>query len=116
MTVSKRFHDPRSKSNGYANTFNSPVEIQPYGYELIATNKECGGHMQNNNKGFKAPLWRFARKRLFCSSKMTDLAYFIAVCIFNEGMTPLLRMMEVAGITIEPRAKIMLDNRDIVYA
>ena len=73
-----------------------------------------GGHTQNNNESFNAVLWRLAPKHIFCSKKIVELAAFIAVCIFNEGITPVLRMMEVMGITIGSEAKIMANKKDMV--
>jgi len=44
-----------------------------------------GGYTQNNNESFNALLWSFAFKHIFCSSKIIEIASFIAIGIFNEG-------------------------------
>ena len=42
------------------------------------------------------------------------MAAFLSAIIFNEGWTPILRLMEVMGIVIGPQANAAADARDHV--
>ena len=70
-----------------------------------------GGNTQNNNETFNSVLWRIAPKHIFCTGKTIELAAFLSAIIFNEGWTPILRLM---GIVIGPQAKAAADARDHV--
>ena len=74
-----------------------------------------GGNTQNNNETFNSVLWRIAPKHIFCMGKTIELAAFLSAIIFNEGWTPVLRLMEVMGVVIGPQAKTAADARDHVH-
>lgn len=71
-----------------------------------------GGHTQNNNESYNSVLWHFAPKHRFSSVKIIEIAAFLAACLFNEGYTSFLIMMEAMGLKIGPQAKIMADGKD----
>lgn len=41
-----------------------------------------------------------APKHTFNSSKITEIAAFISACVYNEGFSSVLKMMNVMGITL----------------
>lgn len=96
-------------------TFKSLLETHPYGEELIVKKLEKGSDGNTrNNESFKSVLWHLAPKHIFGTAKTIELAAFVSAIIFNEGFTPLLRLMEIMGITIGPQAKAAADARDDV--
>lgn len=73
-----------------------------------------GGNTQNNNESFNAVLWRLAPKHQFCTAKTIELSAFLSAIMFNEGYSPLLRLMEVMGIVVGPHALAAANARDDV--
>lgn len=71
-----------------------------------------GGNTQNNNESFNSVLWSMAPKHIFCTAKTIELAAFLSTIVFNEGCLPLLRVMEVMGITIGLRAKMFAELKN----
>lgn len=59
-----------------------------------------GGHTQNNNECLNALIWKFAPKHLFSGKETVEIATYLAISIFNEGFTSILRVMTELGITI----------------
>ena len=55
---------------------------------------------QNNNECFNSTVWNLAPKHTFCGKKIVDLATDCAICLFNEGSTTVLKIMETMGVTI----------------
>ena len=63
-----------------------------------------GKNTQNNNKSFNHCVWNFAPKHLFVGKKLLEIVTCTAVCIFNEGFMRVLKIMDVIGVEIGPRA------------
>ena len=73
-----------------------------------------GGNTQNNNESFNSVLWSMAPKHIFCSAKTIELAALLSACVFNEGMSPLIRVINIMGIKIGQHAKAAADASDNV--
>ena len=73
-------------------------------YEDLSTDdllSRClGANTQNNNECFNSTVWNLAPKHTFCGKKIVDLATDFAICLFNEGSTTVLKIMETMGMTI----------------
>lgn len=57
-------------------------------------------------------MWRLAPKHLNAGLKIVEIAAFIATSVFNEGYTPILRMMNELDIQIGPQAKYFANAYD----
>lgn len=73
-----------------------------------------GANTQNNNESFNAIVWNFAPKSVFAGKQIVDIAVFCAACTFNEGFSPLLKIMEVMGVTIGTKAAEFTERQDRV--
>lgn len=71
-----------------------------------------GGNTQNNNECFNSTVWAMAPKHVFNGKKIVKIACLTAACIFNEGFSPVLKIMEVMGITIGQTAMQFATMRD----
>lgn len=71
-----------------------------------------GANTQNNNESLNSLIWTFAPKHIHCGALTVEIATQIAVSIFNEGFTAILKILSVMGVTIGPQAKAYADNRD----
>jgi len=116
----------QAKANGsldtYEQSYNAlPDEvldaIRPI-YEDLSNEallKRClGGFTQNANESFNNLIWRMAHKNTNSSAKIVEIATFLAVCLFNEGSSALLRIMSTMGITVGRNAAqfaALTDNR-----
>jgi len=68
--------------------------------------KRClDGHTQNSNESFNSTVWRLAPKHLNADLKMVEIASFMAACIFNEGYSAILNMMNYLNIIIGPQTR-----------
>lgn len=63
-----------------------------------------GGYTQNSNESFNATVWNLAPKSYSSGKKILDLATAIGVCIFNDGLTSILHIMEALELDVGPRA------------
>jgi len=63
-------------------------------------NRCIGGFTQNSNESFNSTIWAMAPKSVSSGKNVLDIATNIAICIFNDGMSPVMRIMEILGITI----------------
>jgi len=59
-----------------------------------------GANTKNNNESFSACVWHLAPKHMFVGKKIIEIATNCALCTFNEGFKPLLKIMETMGVTI----------------
>lgn len=59
-----------------------------------------GGYTQNSNESFNATVWNIAPKSSSSGKKVLDIATDIAVCVFNDGLTNILRIMQVLEMDI----------------
>ncbi|XP_067214461.1 uncharacterized protein [Linepithema humile] len=63
--------------------------------------KRClGGYTQNANESFNNLIWRMAHNYTNSSAKIVEIATFLAICLFNEGSSALLRVMNIMEITV----------------
>jgi len=67
---------------------------------------------QNNNESLNSLIWTFAPKHIHAGPKTIEIATFFAVSIFNEGFIPILKILDVMGITIGPEANAFAARRD----
>ena len=74
-----------------------------------------GAETQNNNESLNSLIWTLAPKHIHSGPKIVEIATFLAVIIFNEGFLPILKTMEIMGITIGQQADVYAifrnDNR-----
>jgi len=59
-----------------------------------------GGFTQNNNECFNSTVWNFAPKSTSSNKKVLDIATDMAVCIFNDGMFSIMKIMKVLELQI----------------
>ncbi|XP_071574866.1 uncharacterized protein [Temnothorax nylanderi] len=105
----------QAEAAGTLQSYNHPPSLDSNVQELIRPiyedlssqdllNRCCGGFTQNNNECFNKTVWQFAPKHSFCSSNIINIATYLATCIFNEGLKPILKIMSIMGVTIGPNA------------
>ncbi|XP_025153901.1 uncharacterized protein LOC112588386 [Harpegnathos saltator] len=58
-----------------------------------------GGFTQNNNESLNQLIWKITPKTLPAGSKIVEIAAFIAICTFNEGISTLLTFLH--GIDVK---------------
>ena len=73
-----------------------------------------GSEIQNNNESLNLLIWTFAPKHIHAGTQTIQISTFLAVCIFNEGFIPILKILSVMGITIGPEAHAFAVRRDKV--
>jgi len=64
-----------------------------------------GANTQNNNECFNSLVWNIAPKHKFVGKQNLEIAVFSAACVFNEGISPILKIMEIMGVKIGPTAE-----------
>ncbi|XP_044580501.1 uncharacterized protein LOC123262383 [Cotesia glomerata] len=57
-----------------------------------------GGHTQNANESFNSTIWRMAPKHLHSGLKTIEIAAYLAACLFNEGSSSILLVMNELGL------------------
>ncbi|KYN50510.1 hypothetical protein ALC57_00149 [Trachymyrmex cornetzi] len=67
-------------------------------------NRCLGGFTQNCNESFNATVWQLAPKAYSSGKKVLQIASNIAVCNFNDGLSSVLKIMEVMGMSIGPQS------------
>ncbi|KYM96846.1 hypothetical protein ALC62_12480 [Cyphomyrmex costatus] len=87
-----------------ANVFEKlkPIYVDLSRNELL--NRCLGGYTQNSNESFNATVWNLASKSYSSGKKVLQIATDIAVCNFNDGLTNILRIMQVLEMTIGPQS------------
>lgn len=87
--------------------------LQPI-YEELTDEKvleRClGANTQNNNESYNSCVWNIAPKHKFVGKKTLEIAALSAACIFNEGLLPVLKVMEVMGVKIGLEARRFADK------
>ncbi|KAG5883373.1 hypothetical protein JTB14_009071 [Gonioctena quinquepunctata] len=87
--------------------------LQPI-YEELTDEKlleRClGANRENNNESYNSCVWNIAPKHKFVGKKTLEIAALSAACIFNEGLLPILKVMEVMGVRIGPEARHFADR------
>ncbi|XP_074102194.1 uncharacterized protein LOC141529520 [Cotesia typhae] len=85
-------------------------------YDSLSSNElltRClGSETQNNNESLNSLIWTFAPKHIHSGSQVIEIATFIAVCIFNDGFFPILKMMTLMGMQIGPETHSFAVRRD----
>ena len=71
-----------------------------------------GGNTQNNNESFNATVWSMAPKHTFSGKKIVKIACLTAACIFNEGFSTVLKIMETMHVGIGETAVAYAATRD----
>ncbi|XP_025159163.1 uncharacterized protein LOC112589553, partial [Harpegnathos saltator] len=59
-----------------------------------------GGFTQNSNESFNATVWSIAPKSTSSGKTVLDFAGNLAVCIFNDGISSIMQIIAVLGMTI----------------
>lgn len=59
-----------------------------------------GGYTQNSNESFNSVVWSLAPKSTSSGKNVLDIAVNIAVCMFNDGLNSIMKIMEVLGFEI----------------
>lgn len=101
---------------------NVQTVIQPIYKALSDENllQRClGGNTQNSNESLNACVWKLAPKHLHCGAKTVEIATYLAVCVFNEGYTSILKVMNILGINIGLQANnfaVNANSRRIMHA
>ncbi|XP_018315083.1 uncharacterized protein [Mycetomoellerius zeteki] len=79
-----------------------PIYVNLSRDELL--NRCLGGYTQNSNESFNATVWNLAPKSYLSGKKVLQIATDIAVCNFNDGLSNILRIMQVLEMTIGPQS------------
>ncbi|XP_014478531.1 PREDICTED: uncharacterized protein LOC106746440 [Dinoponera quadriceps] len=73
-------------------------------YENLSNDKlleRCvGGYTQNSNESFNQLIWKIAPKTMNSGAEIVNIAVFLATYMFNNGVTLLLEIMNVLGISV----------------
>nr|XP_012148628.1 PREDICTED: uncharacterized protein LOC105663565 [Megachile rotundata] len=89
--------------------------LKPIYEDLTSTNllERCiGAETQNNNESLNSLIWTFAPKHIHCGARTVQIATFLATCIFNEGLSSVLQIMHVMGLSIAPQTDMFCVRRD----
>lgn len=62
-----------------------------------------GGFTQNCNESFNALIWKFAPKTTSSRAIIVKIATYLAVCIYNNGMSSLLQVLDAMQVKIGPQ-------------
>ncbi|XP_077277655.1 uncharacterized protein LOC143905880 [Temnothorax americanus] len=85
-------------------------------YENLSNDKlleRCvGGYTQNSNESFNQLIWKIAPKTMHSGAKIVNIAAFLATCTFNNGVTSLLEVMNVLGISVGSGAHLYAAQED----
>ena len=85
-------------------------------YEDLTTeellNRCVGANTQNTNESYNSIVWSLAPKHIFSGKNIIELTANCALCRYNEGSKPLLKIMEMMGITIGAAASAMATKND----
>jgi len=53
-----------------------------------------------------------APKHVFCGKNVLEISAYLAACMCNEGYQPVLKCMEIMGITLGPKAVEFAEQND----
>ncbi|KYN23128.1 hypothetical protein ALC57_04462 [Trachymyrmex cornetzi] len=85
-------------------------------YEDLSNDKllerRVGGYTQNSNESFNQLIWKIAPKTMHSGAKIVNIAAFLATCTFNDGVTSLLEVMNVLGISVGSGAHLYAAQED----
>lgn len=71
-----------------------------------------GANTQNNNESFNSLVWTLAPKHIYGGKAVVEIANFLATCIFNDGFSNVLKIMDVTGVKIGNAAYDLAVRRD----
>ncbi|XP_043258074.1 uncharacterized protein LOC122400607 [Colletes gigas] len=71
-----------------------------------------GAETQNNNESLNSLIWTFAPKHIHSGTATVEIATFLAACIFNEGFSSILKILDTMGVKIGQQAKTYAMLRD----
>ena len=75
--------------------------------------KRClGAETKNSNESLNSLIWLFAPKHMHSGLKTIEIATFLAVSIFNEGFSSILRIFNTLGIVIGQQMEVYANVRD----
>lgn len=114
-----------AESNGTLEDYKHPPaldeEIQPFLKEIYTDltsddllQRCVGANTQNTNESFNACVWNIVPKHMFAGRKVVEIAAYCAACTYNEGFQPLLKIMEVMGVTVGNAAVDLAQQRDSI--
>lgn len=63
-------------------------------------NRCIGGFTQNSNESFNATGWSMVPKSVSCGKSVLDIAANLSVCIYNDGLSSIMHIMQALDITI----------------
>jgi len=78
-----------------------------------------GGFTQNSNGSFNSTVWSLAPKSTSSGKVVLEIATDIAVCIFNDGLSSVMEIMKILGMTIGPNCYnfcLEVDAQRVKYA
>lgn len=78
-----------------------------------------GGFTQNSNESFNSTVWSLAPKSTSNGKVVLEIAADIAVCIFNNGLSSVMEIMKILGMTIGPNCYnfcLEVDAQRVKYA
>ncbi|XP_074096699.1 uncharacterized protein LOC141525900 isoform X1 [Cotesia typhae] len=71
-----------------------------------------GGFNQNNNESFNQLVWKICPKTVNTSYTIVQIAAYVAMCIFNEGINSLLVLMNTLGLNCGPNSHRYVERMD----
>lgn len=74
--------------------------------------KCLGAETQNSNESLNSLIWTFAPKHLHSGPRIVEIANFLAVIIFNEGFTAILKVLDILGCVIGTTSTNYAELRD----
>lgn len=103
----------KSKANGTLAEYKHKTALHPLVFDAIKPiyeelsrddllNRCLGGFTQNSNESFNSVVWSMAPKSSSSGKVVLDTAANMAVCIFNDGLFSIVKVMQVLGIRIGP--------------
>lgn len=78
-----------------------------------------GGYTQNCNESYNQLVWKMAPKTSHSGATVVEIAALLATCLFNNGTTSFLQVMNTMGMAVGPNAHAYAaaeDNRRIALA
>ncbi|CAD6201804.1 GSCOCG00002783001-RA-CDS [Cotesia congregata] len=91
-------------------------DMNPYDDDPVVE-KQCLGsetQINNDNESLFSLIWTFAPKHITPGPQTIQIASYLAVAIFNGGFLPILKIMELMGITVGTEAHTFAVRRNEV--
>ena len=63
-----------------------------------------GGFTQNSNESFNSTVWAMAPKSISSGKIVLDIVTNIATCVFNDGFSTILHVIDTMGMKIGPNS------------